>query len=465
MLCCTVTVKLYQCDLMYSCLLSLFSLHTDQLQIFKGSTLGRCHTVEAFLGEGGFGFVTKCRNTETGRTEAVKVNKTHPEVVCQAKLEIAVLKRLRCLDPDTCNIVRWNGFFFDQEHICLNFELLDQSLRDYMADRNHQGLSIRELSPVVHQLATALSHLRSIGIVHADLKPDNVMVVDRKQQPIKVKLIDFGLARPVSAAKAGACVQTTWYRAPEIMLHIPFNEAIDMWSLGLVAVELATGCPLYPGETDYDMLNFIMETQGQLADYLLDRGVGTDYYFHKQQNSQQLWRFKTPEEFAYETGFYAEETRYIRLRSLDDLEQILAMERGHQSDQRLFVDLVKRMLQLDGDLRIKPLEVLRHPLFDHSPPQCSRPDICITLDPEETEPEVSRQPPSHQTPGPGGILRQRRAPTLTAVSEHERATLEENDLKEADVQPEDNAKQDGWFRRLFKRITGAFHLLLFYCDG
>lgn len=92
--------------------------------------------------------------------------------------------------------------------------------------------------------------------------------------------------------------------------------------MDFVAAELETGCPLYPGETDYDTLTFVMETQGQPANYVLDRGMGTNYYFHKQQNSQRPRRFKTPEEFTYETGFYAEETRYIRLKSLDDLQQI-----------------------------------------------------------------------------------------------------------------------------------------------
>ncbi|CAK6951973.1 homeodomain-interacting protein kinase 2-like isoform X2 [Scomber scombrus] len=178
-----------------------------------------------------------------------------------------------------------------------------------MVDRQHKGLSLREMSPVIHQLATALSHLRSMSIIHADLKPENIMVVNRQQRPLKVKTIDFGLARNVSAAKPGLILQTIWYRAPEIMLHIPFNEAIDMWSFGLVAVELATGHPLYPGKTDYEMLNLIMQTQGQPEDRMLDRGWRTDYYFHKQPNNQRMWAFKTPEEFSYETGIYPRETR------------------------------------------------------------------------------------------------------------------------------------------------------------
>ncbi|XP_070708383.1 homeodomain-interacting protein kinase 3-like [Pempheris klunzingeri] len=346
--------------------------HTDELQIYKGSSLGGCLRVEAFLGEGGFGFVTKCRNTETDEMVAIKVNKSHPEIVHQARREIAILKLLRCLDPDTCNIVRCNGYFFNRDHICLNFELLDQSLHSYMEDRANQGLPMAELRPVLNQLAAALSHLSSMGVAHADLKPENVMVVDRRQKPLRVKLIDFGLACPVFPLQPGVCLQTIWYRAPEVMLHIPFNEAIDMWSLGLVAAELATGYPLYPGEMNYDVLSFIIETQGQPADYVLDRGK---------------------EEFKYETGFQATETRYIQLKSLDDLEQLMVRSGGQQRDQRLLVHLIKMMLQLDADQRIKPLEVLQHPFFAHSLPQSSCPETCLEMvDSDELYPAFAPSP-------------------------------------------------------------------------
>uniref|UniRef100_A0A3Q4GNU2 Protein kinase domain-containing protein n=1 Tax=Neolamprologus brichardi TaxID=32507 RepID=A0A3Q4GNU2_NEOBR len=140
----------------------------DDLEIPEGTILGDHHVVEAFLGEGGFGVVTKCRNTKNNQTVAIKVNKSDPAILQQAKLEIFILEQLRRLDPDRCNIVEWNGYFLDGERICLNFELLDQSLWDYIGDRNNQGLPIRELSPILHQLANALFHLGSVGIVHAD---------------------------------------------------------------------------------------------------------------------------------------------------------------------------------------------------------------------------------------------------------------------------------------------------------
>uniref|UniRef100_A0A3B5BAQ5 Protein kinase domain-containing protein n=1 Tax=Stegastes partitus TaxID=144197 RepID=A0A3B5BAQ5_9TELE len=276
------------------------------------------------LGRGGFGMVAKCRNRETNNVVAVKVIRGKEGFVHSAIAEIAVLKQLRCLDSDICNIVKWDGFFFDKENICIAFELLDQSLRGYLQDRNNCGVSIGELKPVLHQMATALSHLHSMGIMHADLKPDNIMVVDRHQQPLKVKLIDFGLTRPVSKVEQGDFMGTMSYCAPELLLGVPFNESIDMWSLGLTMAELAMGCELYPGDTEYDVLRFVVETQGQPPDDVLDSGLYTEDFFY---------------------------TRKVKLNSLDEIEE------------KLFVSLIKSMLILDACNRINAQEVLEHQFF------------------------------------------------------------------------------------------------------
>uniref|UniRef100_A0A668RTW9 Protein kinase domain-containing protein n=1 Tax=Oreochromis aureus TaxID=47969 RepID=A0A668RTW9_OREAU len=304
----------------------------------KRSILGNHYKVEAFLGEGGFGIVAKCRDTRTNRAVAIKVNKSRPDILQQAKLEIFILEQLRRLDPDAANIVKWDGFFQDGERVCLNFELLDQCLWDYIRDRNNEGLPISEVGPILGQLTNALSHLGSVGIVHADLKSRNIMVVNRHESPIKVKLIDFGLACPASAVMPGDRVGTVGYSAPEVMLGLPFNEASDMWSLGLVAVELGTGVPLYPGNEDYDVLKFIIETQGQPPDHVLD--------------------------------------------------SVMKVRRGPENGQRLFVSLIKQMLALDANQRITPSEVLRHPFFD---PKSS---LCI-----DTSNVGLRCTPAHNTLG------------------------------------------------------------------
>uniref|UniRef100_A0A3P8SKJ3 Protein kinase domain-containing protein n=1 Tax=Amphiprion percula TaxID=161767 RepID=A0A3P8SKJ3_AMPPE len=275
--------------------------------------LGSCHVVEDILGEGSFGIVAKCRNTETTNIEAVKVNKSEEGVLEVAMDEIAILKQLRRLNPDTSNIVQCNGFFFDKENICISFELLDLSLQDYVQEKNPRGLTTRELRPILHQLATALSHLHSSGIIHADLKPPNVMVVNRHEQPLKVKLIDFGVARLVSAVNQGDWMGTLHYSAPEMLLGVPFNESVDMWALGLLMVELATGCQLYPGKTEYDVLRFIFET--------------------------------------------------MKLNSLNDIEKYMVQDPGYEEDQKIFVSLIKSMLSLDAGRRITAQEVLEHRFF------------------------------------------------------------------------------------------------------
>lgn len=150
--------------------------------------------------------------------------------------------------------------------------------------------------------------LKSLGLIHADLKPENIMLVDPLRQPYRVKVIDFGSASHVSKAVCSTYLQSRYYRfvatrtsffltwkvfslvtqeetvtvtcdnanasallsflfspckksvvlfsprAPEIILGLPFCEAIDMWSLGCVIAELFLGWPLYPGASEYDQV-------------------------------------------------------------------------------------------------------------------------------------------------------------------------------------------------------------------
>lgn len=96
-----------------------------------------------------------------------------------------------------------------------------------------------EVRPITHQLSTALDHLKTVGIVHADLKPDNILCVNRNQLPIRVKLADFGLVQYLEKIDSTWPIQILGYRAPEVLVRSVYNEAVDMWSLGVTA---AGGC-------------------------------------------------------------------------------------------------------------------------------------------------------------------------------------------------------------------------------
>uniref|UniRef100_A0A3Q3BR47 Protein kinase domain-containing protein n=1 Tax=Kryptolebias marmoratus TaxID=37003 RepID=A0A3Q3BR47_KRYMA len=148
------------------------------------------------------------------------------------KSEIRVMDHLRQLDPDKNNLVRFNEHFRYKRSHCLSFEILDISLFDYIAGRRCKSLTLMEIRVITQQMLVALDALKSIGLVHGDIKPDNIMLVDRSS--LNVKLIDFGLAFQTSQIKKGWLVQNPSYRAFEVMLGLSFNEGIDMWSLGCV---------------------------------------------------------------------------------------------------------------------------------------------------------------------------------------------------------------------------------------
>ncbi|XP_056228484.1 homeodomain-interacting protein kinase 2-like [Seriola aureovittata] len=155
-------------------------------------------------------------------------------------------------------------------------------------------------------------------------------------------------------------------------------QPIDMWSLGLVAAELALGFPLFPANHEFDMMKFIVDTLGQPPDYLLNCGQRSNHFFKIQGSyNQHTWRLKTPEDFAAFTGHHFRDTRSFR--SLDALEKLLYFKnKAEMKEVPHFVDLLKKMLMVDKNGRIIPLEVLEHPFFSVEQHTDSTQNIAIT---------------------------------------------------------------------------------------
>ncbi|XP_053277900.1 homeodomain-interacting protein kinase 2 [Pleuronectes platessa] len=189
------------------------TLTAQDNQVVPGSLLTSgpsYYEMQSFLGQGTFGKVVKCKRLDDNKTVAIKMIELRACNVKVVNQEVAALKKLRSLE--SFYLVQWYQSFFDRGHICLEFEHLDKSLLDFMRQRCFRPLSLIEVRPIVQQIAHALNHLKAAGIVHADLKLDNVMLVDQLREPFRVKVIDFGLAFDVSAAKLGSHIQTLPYR-------------------------------------------------------------------------------------------------------------------------------------------------------------------------------------------------------------------------------------------------------------
>ncbi|XP_077420597.1 homeodomain-interacting protein kinase 3-like [Vanacampus margaritifer] len=325
------------------------------------------YDVLSVLGRGAYGNVVKCRKTTDNKTVAVKTIKNHGTSAKRAIYEILALLKIKKMDADKCHLVQWNSIFSITGHVCIEFELLDKSLYDFVKERNFRPLQLKEIRPVIHQLADMLDHLKVSQIIHADLNMENVMLVNQVQQPYKIKVIDFGLAAQVSTVKQGALIQTLPYRSPEVLLGAPFTEAIDIWSVGCIAAFLYTGALLYPGKTEYDMVRYIVETQGQPPDNVLEAGLQTSCFFQMERNFS--WKLKAPEQYQKDSTSVPKETRRFKLRSLDRLLHFqpgilntrhIANKAAKTVDVQKFVEMLKGMLQLDAGQRLTPRQVLEH---------------------------------------------------------------------------------------------------------
>uniref|UniRef100_A0A673A401 non-specific serine/threonine protein kinase n=1 Tax=Sphaeramia orbicularis TaxID=375764 RepID=A0A673A401_9TELE len=332
------------------------------------------YEVLEFLGRGTFGQVVKCWKRGTNEIVAIKILKNHPSYARQGQIEVSILARLSTESADDYNFVRAYECFQHKNHTCLVFEMLEQNLYDFLKQNKFSPLPLKYIRPVLQQVATALMKLKSLGLIHADLKPENIMLVDPSRQPYRVKVIDFGSASHVSKAVCSTYLQSRYYRAPEIILGLPFCEAIDMWSLGCVIAELFLGWPLYPGASEYDQIRYISQTQGLPAEYLLSAGTKTTRFFNRDPDSTYpLWRLKTPEDHEGETGIKSKEARKYIFNCLDDMAQVNMTSDlegsdmlAEKADRREFIDLLTKMLTIDADKRITPIETLNHPFVTMS---------------------------------------------------------------------------------------------------
>lgn len=148
------------------------------------------------------------------------------------------MKSLRGKDvcPDVVDAFEEHGVSF------LVTEMCAQSLTVYL-QKHPAGLRLAQMQELAGALGRCLSTLREAGIVHCDIKPDNVMLL-RENDLRSVRLIDFGSA--TYGEPAHEYLQALGYRAPEIVFRCkPYDRAIDLWSVGVILFEARTGRQLF----------------------------------------------------------------------------------------------------------------------------------------------------------------------------------------------------------------------------
>ncbi|ETW08593.1 CMGC/CDK/CDC2 protein kinase [Aphanomyces invadans] len=281
------------------------------------------------IGEGTYGVVYKAKDLKTGQIVALKRIRLEVEdegIPSTALREISILREL-----EHPNIVRLLNCLQDSGKLYLVFEFVDRDLKRHM-DKTLGTVDPMVIKAYMYQLLKGLAFCHSRGVMHRDLKPQNLLVSESGT----LKIADFGLARAFSmpTRKYTHEVVTLWYRAPEILLgQEVYSPPVDIWSCGVIFAEMVKKKPIFPGDSEIDQL------------YRIFRLLGT------------------PDESVWPgiSGLrdYASTFPKWRPQNLEDIFKPKLDSDG--------LDLLKKMLQYSPSERITAKDATRHPYFNDLP--------------------------------------------------------------------------------------------------
>uniref|UniRef100_A0A8D0AS01 cyclin-dependent kinase n=1 Tax=Sander lucioperca TaxID=283035 RepID=A0A8D0AS01_SANLU len=206
---------------------------------------------------GTYATVFKGRSKLTENLVALKeIRLEHEEgAPCTAIREVSLLKNLK-----HANIVTLHDIIHTERCLTLVFEYLDSDLKQYL-DNCGNLMSMHNVKIFMFQLLRGLSYCHTRKILHRDLKPQNLLINETGE----LKLADFGLARAKSVPTKTYSneVVTLWYRPPDVLLgSTEYSTPIDMWGVGCILNEMATGHPMFPGATVKEELHLIFRLLG-----------------------------------------------------------------------------------------------------------------------------------------------------------------------------------------------------------
>jgi hypothetical protein len=247
------------------------------LENLIGRTLNHRFLVEDKIGEGGFGAVFRGKQIATGREVALKILHPHnvgdETIVARFRREAEACSKLR--DPHTVTT-----YDFDETPdgiLYLAMELLrGQSL--HQVQKSEGPLPYERVLRILDQVAASLAEAHANGIVHRDMKPENVFIETREGED-HVKVLDFGIAKVVSDEKpmpaltaVGQTLGTLEFMSPEQLRGQKLDGRADLYALGMMAYEMLTGSLPFPtAKGPIDIINFHMRQEPPAPSRLNDR--------------------------------------------------------------------------------------------------------------------------------------------------------------------------------------------------
>ncbi|GMI86713.1 cyclin-dependent kinase B1;2 [Hibiscus trionum] len=291
------------------------------------------------VGEGTYGKVYKAKDKATGQLVALKKTRLEMDeegIPPTALREVSLLQMLsssiyivRLLCVEHVDTDKDGG---SKPNLYLVFEYLDTDLKKFI-DSHRKGPNPRPLPPTLiqsflFQLCKGVAHCHSHGVLHRDLKPQNLLL-DKEKFVLKIADLGLGRAFTVPLKSYTHEIVTLWYRAPEVLLgSTHYSTAVDMWSVGCIFAEMVRRQALFPGDSEFQQLLHIFRLLGTPTEKQWP-GVTSlrDWHVYPRWESQSL-------------------DRAVPSLSPDG------------------VDLLSKMLKYDPAERISAKAAMHHPYFD-----------------------------------------------------------------------------------------------------
>ena len=317
---------------------------------------GRYEIVE-YLGSAAFSRAVKCIDHLRGTTVCLKIIKNNKDYFDQSLDEIKLLTLIRTACGGRCDefhVLELYDYFYFKEHLFLVCELLRENLYEVYKYNRQSGetiyFNIPRLQRVAWQCLIALNFIHRKNLIHCDLKPENILIKSYSRSLIKV--IDFG-SSCFTSDQLSSYVQSRSYRAPEVVLGYPYDQRIDIWSLGCILAELWTGRVLFQNESLATLIAKhigIIGVEKSDRQYLKDAPLADDIF-----TTEGVVFEKKPGNGASVTSS-SSTTEFIQIKKT-------TLRKRLQTTDALFLSFVSSLLRINPMERPTSWEAMHHPWF------------------------------------------------------------------------------------------------------
>lgn len=316
---------------------------TRELPLRINDLVGGRYQIVDLLGQAAFCRAVQALDLRTGALVCLKVVKNNKDYFDQSLDEVKVLRYVNAADPgDEYGILQLYDFFYFKEHLILVTELLRANLYEFAKHNRESGAPPYFIPPriqsVARQVLRSLAFLHSLGLVHADLKPENILM--KSYSGCEVKVIDLGSSCFLTD-QLSSYVQSRSYRAPEVILGLPYGHKIDVWSLGCIVAELATGRVLFHNAAPVAILARIEGILGPIPQHMVVRGRYSPRYF-------------TADGKLFERNRQSGHLEFLRPKKTSLARRVPEADAG-------MLDFLSCLLQVDPAKRLTAAEALQHP--------------------------------------------------------------------------------------------------------